>query len=86
MRLPDSDLRQEFVEQMTRLKRKVMTKVKVKQIKGHALNGSMLVELANSYILALNEGQVPVIENAWTNVCHFEQERCLKEAQNVFHQ
>ena len=28
----------------------------------------MLVELANSYTLALNDGHVPVIENAWTNV------------------
>ena len=32
----------------------------------------MLIELANSYIKALNNGEVPVIENAWTNVCHFE--------------
>jgi hypothetical protein len=32
----------------------------------------MIVELANSYIQALNEGVVPNIENAWTNVCQFE--------------
>lgn len=51
---------------------------------GHALNGPMLVELANSYIKALNDGEVPVIENAWTNVCHFEQERAFKEAQQTY--
>jgi hypothetical protein len=32
----------------------------------------MVVELAISYINALNEGTVPNIENAWTNVCTFE--------------
>lgn len=65
---------------MSRLKQKVMGKAKVKTMNGHPLNGPMLIELANSYIIALNEGQVPIIENAWTNVCHFEQERAFKEA------
>lgn len=66
---------------MTRLKGKVMTRVKAKTVNGHALNGPMLIELAQSYIKALNEGHVPVIESAWTNVCHFEQERIFKQAQ-----
>jgi hypothetical protein len=44
----------------------------------------MIVELANSYILALNQGQVPNIENAWTNVCSFEQERAFKESLRFF--
>ena len=54
--------------------------MKVKQINGRGVNGNMLVELANSYIGALNDGEVPVIENAWTNVCQFEQQRAFKEA------
>lgn len=33
-----------------------MTKVKVKVINGHQLNGPMIVELALSYINALNQG------------------------------
>jgi hypothetical protein len=65
---------------MAKLKQKVMIKAKVKMLNGHGMNGPMLVELANSYIKALNDGEVPVIENAWTNVCHFEQERAFKEA------
>jgi hypothetical protein len=80
IKLPDTELRAEFLEQMNRLKTKVGAKAKVKCMNGHALNGPMLVELANSYIKALNDGEVPVIENAWTNVCHFEQERSFKEA------
>jgi hypothetical protein len=57
---------------MSRLKAKVMARARVKLVNGHALNGPMLVELANSYVKALNEGEVPVIENAWTNVQRFE--------------
>jgi len=44
----------------------------------------MIVELANSYIEALNSGLVPNIENAWSNVCNFEQERAYKEAIRFF--
>jgi hypothetical protein len=69
---------------MNRLKTKVSAKAKVKCMNGHPLNGPMLVELANSYIKALNDGEVPVIESAWTNVCHFEQERSFKEAQMCY--
>jgi hypothetical protein len=32
----------------------------------------MILDLAHSYVKALNEGAVPNIENAWNNVCHFE--------------
>ena len=44
----------------------------------------MIVELANSYILALNSGQIPNIENAWTNVCNFESERAFKDAMRYY--
>lgn len=71
-KLRDSNLRKDFIEQMNRLKQKVMTKIKIKVMNGHQLNGPMIVELANSYIQALNTGQVPNIESAWQNVCNFE--------------
>ena len=51
---------------------------------GHSLNGSMLVELALSYVNALNNGEVPVIESAWSNVCQFEQQRAYREAQTCY--
>lgn len=72
------------MDQMNRLKLKVMQKVKVKLMNGHALNGPMLVELATAYISALNDGAVPNIESAWTNVCSFEQERTLKDCITMF--
>ena len=57
---------------MNKLKQKVMAKIKVKVMNGHQLNGPMILELANSYIEALNSGHIPNIESAWTNVCSFE--------------
>jgi len=84
VKLPDKELRQEFLEQMSKLKHKVFTKARPKTMNGHSLNGSMLVELALSYVAALNNGEVPVIESAWTNVCQFEQQRAYKEAQQCY--
>lgn len=84
--MKDRSLRKEFLEQMSRLKTKVMTKAKYKVMNGHSLNGPMILELAQSYITALNEGCVPNIESAWSNVCHFEQKRALKDSVKYFHQ
>lgn len=70
--IKDNHLRKDFVDQLQRIKSKVMSKVKVKVMNGHQLNGPMLMELANSYVQALNDGNVPNIENAWDKVCFFE--------------
>ena len=40
----------------------------------------MLVQLAKSYIEALNEGKVPTIDLAWDNVQATELQRTLEEA------
>ena len=44
------------------------------------MTGSMLVELALSYVAALNGGQVPTIESAWDSVQASELERAYREA------
>jgi len=51
------------------LKRKVLNRVKPKTLNGKALSGSMLAELANSYLSAINNGVVPNIESAWNYIC-----------------
>ncbi len=76
--MEDHNLRPEFVDQLKRLKTKVGQRVKVKAMNGHGLNGPMLVELANTYIEALNDGCIPNISSAWKNVTNFEQERAFK--------
>ena len=61
-------IRSEFVTQVNQLRMKSLKKVRPKQIKGRSINGPMLVQLAKSYIEALNEGKVPTIDLAWDNV------------------
>ena len=37
-------------------------------LKGKLVSGSMLIELAESYTQAINQGKVPTIDTAWQNV------------------
>ena len=44
----------------------------------------MLVELAHSYVAAINGGQVPTIESAWDCVQASELERAYKESLQMY--
>ena len=74
---PDNMVRDEFVKQVDLLRSKTLKKVTAKQLKGKAINGPMLVELAKAYIEALNKGKVPTIDLAWDNVQAAELHRAL---------
>lgn len=84
--LPSSALRPEFLEQISLLRAKVFKKVRAKTLRGQTVSGPMLVELAESYVGALNGGQVPTIESAWDSVRASELERGLREALSLFEQ
>ena len=53
-------------------------------MKNQAVSGSMIVELAISYVSALNGGQVPTIESAWDSVQASELERAVKESLQIY--
>ena len=72
------ELRPEFVEQIMFLRQKVLNRMKVKTLNGQSLSGEMLVNLAESYVTAINKGTIPNIENAWTCICKNE---CMKALQ-----
>ena len=40
----------------------------------------MLIELASSYVTAINTGKLPTIENAWDYVQQAELERSIKDS------
>ena len=50
------------------------------------VTGPMIIELANSYVEALNGGKVPTIENAWDSVQASELERAYREALQSYEQ
>ncbi len=67
-KLPANELRPEFLEQINQLRTKVFKKARAKTLRGQMVTGPMIIELANSYVEALNGGKVPTIENAWESV------------------
>jgi hypothetical protein len=67
--LPLEALRPEFVLQATNLRKKVTERVPIKRMSGIEIDGGMLYDLAVCYADAINAGAVPVVENAWTQVC-----------------
>ena len=66
--VPEDMVREEFTNQINNLRAKALKKVRAKTVKGKPINGPMLVQLAQSYIEALNDGEVPTIDLAWDNV------------------
>jgi hypothetical protein len=57
------------------LRKRILTRMKPKTLKGKELNGEMFVCLTRSYLASINDGAVPNIENAWTYMCKDE---CVK--------
>lgn len=82
--LEDEELREEFTTQVNKLRLKIYSKVKVKTLNGRQLNGKMLLELANSYITAINTGSLPNIQNAWQYVCQNECLRAIQESVSLY--
>ena len=82
------DLRPEFIEQVTDLRKRVFKQSRIKMLNGKQLTGEMLSGLLKNYISAINEGAVPNIENAWTYICkshcHKLMEACFKEYEEKF--
>lgn len=63
------DLRSEFIEQVTDLRKRIFKQSKVKMLNGKMITGEMMAGLLRNYVSAINEGAVPNIENAWTYIC-----------------
>ena len=72
-----TDLRPEFVEQVLELRKRVLNRINPKTLNGRPISGEIFSELIKSYIGAINDGAVPNIENAWTQICRNE---CFKWA------
>lgn len=77
-------LRPDFVDQVMELRKKIMTKAKVKTLNGRPLSGFMLVSLLQSYVNSINEGAVPNIENAWTYICKNQCNNAMQSSLNEY--
>lgn len=65
---------------MQLLRAKIYKKVRHKTLNGKTVTGKMMLELAQAYTTAINEGSVPNIQNAWSYVCQNECNRANEES------
>ena len=72
------------MEQVHTLRRKVMNRIKPKQLNNRPLNGEMLFNLAKSYVDSINAGAVPSIESSWSYICKNECHKAMQDAYQVF--
>lgn len=77
-------LRPEFYEQVMRLRKNILEKMRPKMLNGKNLSGEMYVGLMASYVKAINEGSVPNIENAWTYLVREQAEKAVGEALGAY--
>ena len=82
--LEPEKLRPEFLEQILQLRKKVLSRVKVKTLNGKALNSQMYLNLIKNLIGAINSGSVPNIENTWMSMCKVESYKAFEEAEAIY--
>lgn len=79
-----SQLRPEFSEQVNNLRKIALKQIKAKTLNGKLLNGEMFCNMIKSYLEAINQGAVPVIENAWGFMCKNECAKAMKNSLAVY--
>ncbi|KAG1696438.1 hypothetical protein DVH05_018569 [Phytophthora capsici] len=66
--LSDAELRPEFVEQMSAVRRRLISSVVAKELLGKPLTGPQVAQLVRCYTDTMNSGAVPDIKAAWEYV------------------
>jgi len=77
---PAEKLRPEFRDQMSALKKLIMSRAIPKKMNDTNLDGAALVNLAMAYTQSINTGSVPSIQNAWSYICESKCQQALNEA------
>lgn len=77
-------MRAEFVDQMEELRAKIFKRVKPKSLNGRNITGETLLELCEAYTQAINQGNVPCIESAWSYVCKNESLRAQQQSVQLY--
>ena len=73
--LEDYELRPEFIEQSSHLRKQIFAHAETKKLNGSELNGYMMAQLIDQYVEKLNGNDVPVVQNIWDYIC---EENCNK--------
>eukprot|EP00698_Gefionella_okellyi_P018020 TRINITY_DN5367_c0_g1_i1.p1 TRINITY_DN5367_c0_g1~~TRINITY_DN5367_c0_g1_i1.p1 ORF type:complete len:837 (-),score=236.76 TRINITY_DN5367_c0_g1_i1:20-2530(-) len=83
-KLPYDRLRREFRDQMEAFVQRVFVGVHPKTMFGHTINGPALLNLAEQYVRAINEGAAPVITSAWSSTVALAAETAIKAGLAIY--
>ncbi|KDO26951.1 hypothetical protein SPRG_07664 [Saprolegnia parasitica CBS 223.65] len=83
-KIPITDLRPEFQEQLAKVKASIFNNLSPKMLNNKPLNGSMFAGLLVAYVDAINNGSVPTISSAWDGVTATECKKAMKAATEAF--
>jgi hypothetical protein len=86
LQIDPANMRPEFLQCMTELKKGVLAQPCIKSVSGRHLNGAMLAELARCYVHAINTGSVPTIMSAWDSVIELQSKRAVECGKAAFAQ
>ena len=82
--IPRERMRPEFLDQINVIRLKVYQQCGAKKLNGSYLNSRMYVKLAEEYVKAINQGSVPMIQNAWQGVLENECMGALENARKTY--
>lgn len=77
-------MRPEFVDQIQSLRHRVLEETRPKKVYGNKVTGSMLAQLCRYYASAMNDGGIPVIEDAWKTICESQTRRAHDHASETW--
>lgn len=85
-KLPNKALRAEFLQQADELRSRIVQEAcrRPNRINGCELSGSMLGYLCKNYVQAINQGKVPVIQDAWSYMCDAQRQKVEQELVSNF--
>lgn len=79
-KLPKSELRPQFLEQISEFVKHVFLTVRPKLVQGSFLNGKMYLELVKMYIDSLNKNSLPDVKSSWKIVLESQMEKIYEKS------
>ncbi len=83
-KLPEHDIRPEFMSQMRDLVKHVFKSLRPKSVQGGFLNGEMYLNLIKMYINALNMNLLPDVKTSWQIVVDSQVASLQEKAYNIY--
>lgn len=82
--ISDEKIRPDFLQQVLSLRKKLFSNCKPKTFNGIKLNSESYLGIVTEYISVMNSGKLPTIDSIWNNICKYESQKALDQAENIY--